>query len=543
MSAPGPDSLDQILAQGAARGIAVESFGQIWNTARLKFGRASWGHAGLEPFLTYDVPYTGTSSGRLSEDAVEVFLNSAPTDGSLRILELGAGSGIFAKLFLDRLLELAPDIYSRTTYLVTDGSETILAAQATHGVLDGHTDRVETCVLDAGSDDLGNSEFDAILGTYILDSLPFDLLAVKDQLTWRKEARSIVGDTDTQHAEQLRAVLDEDNAERLADWAWIAPRLGLQTRHIAIDRAELKFGESLPKNTDRQTTPIVHCQGALTCLAACKKALRTGGVAIFSDYGHLAPLPRYEFLEFQAYGASIAVGVNFLQLSTAVESWPDATLYQPAEEDGNLYTRILQRTQSPDTALQNLVDGLYGAATYRSQNDPLDKARSMLKSRFHEGARAHYREALAAQPGNWAIMEEVASAFLMMTEEHTAAVEMTEQGLARNPLAPGLWRTRGEALLALGHRGDARVALERLANLAPSLPSTWRALAELESSENNHFAALDAVAIGLKHDKACDEQEELLQVQSKVLAAMALREHQTLMARANQFRALDSLPE
>ena len=65
----------------------------------------------------------------------------------------------------------------------------------------------------------------------------------------------------------------------------------------------------------------------------------------------------------------------------------------------------------------------------RLSNDPLDKARATLKSRYHEGARAHYREALAVQPGNWAIMEEVASAFLMMTEDHARAIEMADQGL------------------------------------------------------------------------------------------------------------------
>ena len=49
--------------------------------------------------------------------------------------------------------------------------------------------------------------------------------------------------------------------------------------------------------------------------------------------------------------------------------------------------------------------------------------------------------------------------------------------------------------------------------------------------------------MGLKYDKACDEQEALLEVQTKVLAAMALREHQALLAIANLVRALGSLPD
>lgn len=537
-----PASPDEILAQGAARGFAIEPFKPVWDTARLRFGRASWKRAGLEPFLTNDVPYTGTSSGRLSEDAVLVFLATVNEPGPLKILELGAGSGVFAKLFLDRLKELAPTVYDRTTYVVSDGSETVLAAQAAHGVLDTHLDRIETRVLNVNVDPLGEAAYDAILGTYILDSLPFDLLAVNDQLTWRKECRSVVDDMDEKEAGQLKTDLAGGCSEKLNEWAWIASQLGLQTRHVPIDRAQLDFGDSLPHDTANQTIPFVHCQGALACFNKCRTALRDGGVGIFSDYGHLAFLPRYEFLEFQAFGPTIAVGVNFLQISAAVETWPDTVLYQPSEEEGNLYTRVLQRKLQPDSDLQELVESLYGAITNRAQNEPLSKARETLKSRYHETARTLYREALAAQPRNWAIMEEVATTVLMITRDYSAAVEMAELGLARNPLAPGLWRIKGEALLALKQYAQARLAMEKLADLAPTVPSTWRALAELELAEGNCAAALDNVATGLKHDRACDEQEDLLQVQSKALSALASKEHKALTATANQMRALDRLP-
>ncbi|MEX0317577.1 MAG: SAM-dependent methyltransferase [Ruegeria sp.] len=534
---------DKILARGAERGVAVEPFGPIWDSARLKFGRAAWSQSGLEPFLTYDVPYTGTSSGRLSEDAVDIFLSTASSAGPLRILELGAGSGVFAKLFLDRLLDLDPAVYARTTYVVSDGSETVLSAMSQHRILNAHLDRIETRVLDVVTDPLGEAEFDAILGTYILDSLPFDLLAVNDQQTWRKEVRSVVEGDDVHHADQLRADLIAGSSEKLREWAWIAPRLGLQTRHVPIDRAQLDFGDSLPRDTRNQTIPFVHCQGALACLDACRRALRQNGVAVFSDYGHLTFLPKYEFLEFQVFGSSIAVGVNFEQMSAAAEGWPDAVLYRPSEEEGNLHTRVLQRAHEPDSVLQGLVDGLYGAATYHTQNDPLTRARAMLESRYFESARAHYREALSVQPRNWAIMEEVASAFMMMTEDYGAAVEMADMGLALNPVAPGLWRVKGEALLALARANDARGALEQLADLAPTLPSTWRVIAELELVESRYAEALDAVATGFKSDKACEEQEELLSIQGRVLAALASQEHKVLTARANQMRALDNLPE
>jgi len=546
MTKVNPTATDRILARGASRGHALEDFGPVWNTARLRLARASWGQSGLDPFLTSDVPYMGTSSGRLSEDAVEVFLASVSKSagaggGPLRVLELGAGSGVFAKLFLDRLRDLAPDIYARVRYLVSDGSATVLAAQAELGVLEAHADRVETRALDVTGDWAEMGPFDAILGTYILDSLPFDLLAVKDGRTWRKEGRSVVDEVDASEAEPLRAALADGTPSALNDWLWLGPRLGMQTRHVAVTRSDLPFADSLPQETDGQTIPFVHCYGALACLDTCRTVLRPGGVAIFSDYGHLAYLPAHEFLEFQSFGTSIAVGVNFPQLTAA--RWADAVVYAPTEEEGNLHTRVLQRGRPTDPLIGRLVDALHGAARHRMLNDPLDKARAMLKSRFYESARSLYRQALAEQPDNWAIMEEVASVLLIATNEHEAALDMVQQGMARNPLAPGLWLARGEAFLALNRQAEARAALEHLVQLAPGLASSWRALAELELSEGNHLAAIDAVAAGLKHDRGCDEQDGLLQIQNKVLAAKAEREHQTLLAGVNQFRALDSLPE
>ncbi len=536
---------DTILARGAARGLALEWFGPVWGTARLRLARASWGQSGLDPFLTSDVPYTGTSSGRLSGDAVEIFLTSVADAGKrpLRVLELGAGSGIFAKLFLDRLRDCAPDIYARTSYVVSDGSASVLAAQASHGVLAAHAGQVETRVLDVTGDWGALGPFDAILGTYILDSLPFDLLAVKDGTTWRKEGRSVVDDADASVAEPLRAALSADTVQALNEWLWIGPRLGMQTRHVAVTRSDLPFADSLPGDTGGQTIPFVHCHGALACLDTCRRVLRPGGVAVFSDYGHLAHLPAHEFLEFQSFGTSVAVGVNFAQLSTGAAIWPDAVLYAPAEEEGNLHTRVLHRGGVPDPLLGRLVEALYGAARHRMLNDLLEKARAMVKSRFYESARSFYRQALAEQPDNWAIMEEVASFLLLATKENEAALDMVQQGLARNPLSPGLWLARGEAFLALERRDEARAAIEHLIMLAPGLASSWRALAELELQDGNHLAALDAVASGLKNDRDCDEQEELLQIQSKILAAKAEREHQTLLAGANQFRALDGLPD
>ena len=169
-----------ILSRGAGGGVPVEEFGPVWTSARVRLSRAGWQAATLEPFLDLAVPYTSTSSGRLSDDAVSVALAARPGAAGLRILELGAGSGIFARLFLDALRLRAPDVYRQSSYLVTDGSASVLGAQQAQGVLQDHSGIVSQQVLDSGGDWALPGRFDVILCTYLLDSLPFDLLALCD---------------------------------------------------------------------------------------------------------------------------------------------------------------------------------------------------------------------------------------------------------------------------------------------------------------------------------------------------------------------------
>jgi len=470
-----------------------------------------------------------------------MFLASVTGEGPLRVLELGSGSGVFAKLFLDNLRKRAPEVYARTLYIASDGWTSVLEARSAEGVLAAHGERIESRVIDAGGE-LGGP-YDAVLGTYILDSLPFDLLAVCDEQTWRKEARTVVENLDDSRVDELIKVLAAGDPKKLADWAWVVRHLGLQTRHAAVGRGALPFGSSLPRSTGGATFPFIHCHGALACLQACRAALRPGGIAIFSDYGHLSLMPPDEFLEFQSYGNSIAVGVNFPQLSAAAEEWDSAELYAPTEEDGNLYTRVLHLSDQADERMQALVDQLYGAETYRRRQAPLDRARNCLKSRYFEAARSNYRIALAEQPDNWALMEEVASGLLTMLKDHSAAAALAAAGLKRNPLAPGLWLVRGEALRALGKRDEARAALAHLTALVPTHAPGWRALANLEADEANYPAALHAVAEGLANDQSGDEQEDLLAVQGQVLAAMTQEQYARLMATANELRATDLQPQ
>lgn len=536
-----PDAPAAILARGALRGTPVEDWGPVWHSARLRLARAAWAVSGLDPFLTFEVPYAATSSGRLSGDAVAVLLAARPGAQALRVLELGAGSGVFARTFLLALDRAAPDLAARCTYVVTDGSPAVLAAQAASGVLDGLPGRIERRVLDLSADwpaDLG--AFDAIIGTYVLDSLPFDHLVIRDAAVWRREVRAVLDAPRDARAPALTAALRDADPAALHPFVALGPHLGLQTRHRPVDRAALPRPLSLPDDTGGERLPFVHCAGALDAIDRAAAHLAPGGVLILSDYGHLAPFEPHETPEFQGYGLSVATGQNFPQLDAHMAALPGHRLTRPDREPGGLITRVLQA--APCTDLQDVVDLRFGTLRAQALAAPADAAREYLRGRMYETARGLYGRLLDRDPANWALMQEVALRLLIPSGDWAAAVDLTEAALHLNPLAPDLWRARAEALAALGRPDEAAACIERSAALAPGSPWGQMALARLHLDRAEPEAALLALARAFAADRDSDLRDTLLAVQDRALGMIAQAQIDLLTAQANVLRATDTPP-
>src|SRR5689334_16866622 len=67
-----------------------------------QLGQLAWQEQGLNPFLEEFVPYHVNNSGRTSQRAAAVLFEnlceSEPPAGPIWVLEIGAGSGLFARL-------------------------------------------------------------------------------------------------------------------------------------------------------------------------------------------------------------------------------------------------------------------------------------------------------------------------------------------------------------------------------------------------------------------------------------------------------------
>ncbi|MES1210475.1 MAG: hypothetical protein ABUS79_31430, partial [Pseudomonadota bacterium] len=140
----GPESPRDVLHRLAGRGgaTAVEALGQVATEAtefegfrplaeclEWRLADAYWSTAGVLPFVRNDVPYLVNNTGRLSESAAALVFAAfdemrASLPERVIILELGAGTGLYARYFLDafaaRCRAEKRDYYDRLVYVVSD---------------------------------------------------------------------------------------------------------------------------------------------------------------------------------------------------------------------------------------------------------------------------------------------------------------------------------------------------------------------------------------------------------------------------------------
>lgn len=89
---------------------------------------------GLDVFLNQDVPYNISSNPSYAGQVARLFLSALPDDlpEQLPVLEVGAGSGIFAINFLQALEDLAPEIAPRVTYWLSDYAPATIHSLSQH---------------------------------------------------------------------------------------------------------------------------------------------------------------------------------------------------------------------------------------------------------------------------------------------------------------------------------------------------------------------------------------------------------------------------
>lgn len=515
------DELIDMLTDPEREAVIVQDYRPLAESLEWRLARVWWRRQGPRAFTSGAVPYLVNNDGRLASEAAALLHGAAPP-GPVAVLELGAGSGLFAKLVLDAVRERCPELYARLTYVVTDVTRAMLNAIETGPLMRSHGGRVLYAEVDALTPEAaldalpaGRGEgFFAIFANYVLDNLPASLLRAGadglEELHVRTRLDRAADLRDYTHldAEAVRARVDAGQWEEIVD---IAPALTLDTAWRPLTPAAVACAEDLPGRLP-QDRAFLHSHGALRCVRGCVDLLREGGFVLLSDYPASPDSPFYE-----RYGGSMAVGLNFGQLEERLVASQTGWV-APVEDAPPITCRLVGRSLGP--GLTEAFRARLGRARYEHLLAPLLEARRLSEQRQPNAARAMYAAALRLQPRNWVVLEEIGAALLRSSGSPEAGYRFAVRGLEVNPSAPSLWNLAGDCLLSVGRLQPAEVAYARALEMDSRDVDARYGLACVRVEQRRLASALTLIAEALVLDRDGGRRERLLAKQREIIGAL-----------------------
>lgn len=546
-------------------GTIIQDFCPAYDCVDWQLSRRYWDHRGPDAFLGGDVPYIVTNDGYLAGNAVAVLLASCEAavekgtlEDTIRVLELGAGSGLFAKQFLDQLQRSdaahAQLVYDRLVYTVTDGSDTMISAMQERGIFADHADHVVCLPARAPgiADMLGAGphagQYRAVFTNYLLDSLPFTILSLLGDEVFELRLRtSIAKDVElsqytTLGEDEIVARLNGDDAAGLAGLSGLYPALAIDAEYVRVERADLPLPDAIPVARDRADGPLVylHSYGALASVDEALDLLRPDGVMLASDYGFSGKDEDRPMLEFQHFGGSVAIGLNFEALGRVFGTEAESQVIAPDSDTDHLLSRMI--AHAPAQQAIDVFRTRYSRATWDRLTKPLHEAQKLVSEGQIEAARWQYEEAMRFQPQNWAVLEEIAGFICYHLQDYEAALTMARAVLELNHLSPGAWNIVGDCFFYTDHLAQAAEAYEKGANASPKDVRSMLNLAWVAVHAEQPDQALEYIAKGLAFDVTGAFRDALLAKQEQVLDRQADKHRMDMMRGQNRIRGHANLP-
>jgi tetratricopeptide (TPR) repeat protein len=530
----------------------IEDFRPLHGSLEWALSRAYYEHAGVSAFVGGEVPFGSTSSGRLSEDAAAVLFasleNAANAAGAIRCLELGPGSGLFAKLLLDdlrrRSRDHGRDYYERLTLTLADSSRAMLEAIATNKLLaehEGHYELVHSDPLLPAQAARSEGRLQAVFLNYFLDQLPASVLRRADpgieQLCVRTcvERDVRLKDYTTLSLAELIELAELSDPAANVRLAEISPALVVDLRYEVAPPGELPEEAALDALLPLQAgEAAVHSHGAITCLRALAEQLTPGGFVLVNDFEAAEPDPAApESAPYPIYGGAIAVGLNFAQIERMAARWPGCSFHAPATSGDRLVSRMVGREL--DAASVACFAERFDPARLQALRAPVERGRQLIREGRPNAARAELARALALAPRDWTLHEEASSFLAYTVRDHTAARMLALHGLELNPLATGLWNVLGDCELHARRPGEALRCYGRAIELNPREVRGRYNAAYALTARRDHAGALRMIAEALAFDDG-SYRERLLAKQARIVDLLAGRRRAERARRRDRFR-------
>lgn len=526
----------QTLRKATVASRVVEEFRPVMESVEWRLSELYWMTQGTRGFMEDQVPYLVTSGGTLASDAAEVLfancLDARPT-GELVVLELCAGSGLFARQFVDafrrRCLAMGTDYHERLVYYATDRSrETVaqwkkMGVFANSGVTAAWCDAQRPAELETEAGPVTLGRIRAAICNYGLDSLPAAVvrqgeqgpeeLCVRTHLTIDDERLRACGEPT---AAKVRELLETGEIEALN----YAKVLELEAAFRRCTRDYPMLAEALALYPDAPR--VILNYGAMECLRTLQEMAEPAGFVIFSDYGVLAKGEPASHSNPQRFGPSMALGLHFPLLGEAVRRMGAELLVPESDGLGKLHTRLLLRAEAPET--RATFTELFSKERVEARKKLRAEAATQSAAGAVEEAKRLYEEALAECPWDWALVGEVAEFLLRQAVDFEAGLAMAKAAVTMNPwYSTWLWNVYGDAHYGLKRFAEALAAYRVAEEMSPNDVRTQVNISYACTAMGNFESALAAIAKGLAHDTSEEYRERLLEKQRLVLEAAKTR--------------------
>jgi tetratricopeptide (TPR) repeat protein len=517
------------------------------------------------------VPYIVTNDGDQSRKAVELYVTSLRSAERQRreadvnyVLELGSGTGLFAKSFLDQLAARSRSEgtrdYAATTYILADHSRGLLDDTEQSGVLAEHANRVVRVLLPPGgltaalraAVPQAVGALRAVHANYLLDSLPFTILSCTDHGLFELRVRTRSSD----------GVISADGSappagDSRAIEAWLAAvapfesstaaetggALLFECEYVPVTRESMPLPQLLPEydatSESRGSQQFVHSYGAAQCLEEVLSLLASDGYFVGVDYS--CDGVRTEPVEFQSFGPSIAAPVNFAQLVALARSHRDCVVGVPSEDPASLQARLFARGQAPPELIER-----FRALYHKEESEPADavyrEALNLAQVGRFEAARWKFDEAHRLQPYNWPLLESMVAFLSHTLEEHAAGLEVGQRALELNHLSPRLWNLLGDCHYGLDALGSAEAAYRQAIQVNPVDVRARGNLAYVFLKRGAHGEALRVIGEALALDHAGEFRDELLGKQGEALRGISAANVSAARSNLNRLSGHFALP-
>jgi tetratricopeptide (TPR) repeat protein len=514
----------------------VEEYQPLAKSLEWQLAGLPWTREGVFPFIDSNVPYLVNNNGRVSADAAALLFASCLEPGArcerIAVLELGAGTGLFARYFLDEFRLLCEresrDFYERLAYYVTDGSPATIEQWQEREIFQDHTGHVFPRVCDANAPAVsGAGPLRAAICNCVLDVLPSAIFRKAEQgweqlwvRTWITDDASLLKQYTPLGFEEIRALARSAQAEDRAGLLPLVPLLEFEKDFLPIGPdtpAGLETLEGEPAGA-----PFAYNYGALGCLDALLELLEPDGFVLVNDYG---PVRREEVAErsaAQRFGPSTAMGLNFPLLEEQLGRRGVEVLKAEGDDGRLLHARLLVRSGAP--GVRAAFETRFAAAARERADAPIERARREAESGHAREALESFRAAIAQNPRDWQLIGEAAVFAATQLRDRAAGLELARAAVELNPwYSPWLWNVLGDCLLSMERPEAAHECYLQAQRIHPQDVETNLKLAHSWLLRGDPGRSLEAVARGLANDSDAMFRHTLLEKQQQAMASLSVR--------------------